>query len=38
MSPELWEEKPYSFKSDIWAIGCVLYEMSMRKKPFEASN
>ena len=38
MSPELFEEKPYSDKTDIWALGCVLYEMCTFKRPFEASN
>ena len=27
LSPEMCEEKPYNEKSDIWALGCVLYEM-----------
>ena len=25
LSPELCEEKPYNVKSDVWALGCVLY-------------
>jgi NIMA (never in mitosis gene a)-related kinase len=25
LSPELCEEKPYNEKSDIWAVGCLLY-------------
>jgi len=27
MSPEVCENKPYTFKSDVWALGCVLYEL-----------
>ena len=35
LSPEVWENKPYSNKSDIWALGCVLYEMATLKHAFE---
>lgn len=38
LSPELCEGKSYDEKSDIWALGCILYEMICRKKLFEASN
>jgi len=38
ISPELCEGKPYNQKSDIWALGCVLYELATLKKAFEASN
>lgn len=38
LSPEICEEKPYDHKSDIWAIGVVLYEMMCLKHPFQASN
>lgn len=38
LSPELCEEKPYNHKSDIWSLGCVLYELCTMKHPFEAQN
>ncbi|XP_006811323.1 serine/threonine-protein kinase Nek8-like [Saccoglossus kowalevskii] len=38
ISPELCEGKPYNQKSDIWALGCVLYELSSLKRAFEAAN
>lgn len=38
ISPELCEGKPYDEKSDIWALGCVLYEMASLRKAFDAAN
>ena len=38
LSPEICEEKPYNDKSDIWALGCILYEMCTYKHPFNATN
>ncbi len=38
LSPEICEEKPYNEKSDVWALGCILYEMASFKHPFNAKN
>ncbi|XP_042232485.1 serine/threonine-protein kinase Nek8-like isoform X2 [Homarus americanus] len=38
ISPEMCEGKQYDEKSDIWALGCILYEMACLQKTFEGSN
>lgn len=37
-SPEVWKDKPYDTKSDIWALGCILYEITTLKQPFRAPD
>ena len=38
LSPEIVNNKPYSFKSDIWSLGVLLYEMMALKMPFDANS
>ncbi|XP_072120361.1 serine/threonine-protein kinase Nek3 [Mobula birostris] len=38
VSPEIWENKPYNNKSDIWALGCVLYEICTLRHPFQSNS
>ena len=38
MSPERFLGKEYSFDSDLWSLGLVIYELAMGKFPYEFSN
>ena len=38
MSPELTNNQDYSAPSDIWAIGCLVYEMAAQRPPFVGKN
>lgn len=37
-SPEIWLEKPYDMRTDIWSLGCIIYELCALQVPFLANS
>jgi NIMA (never in mitosis gene a)-related kinase len=37
-SPEVVQSQPYTDKSDIWSLGCIMYELMTFGQPFNAGN
>lgn len=38
MSPEICSAQPYTLKSDIWSLGCIIYELCTHEPPFNAKT
>jgi NIMA (never in mitosis gene a)-related kinase len=38
LAPELCKNEKYSFKSDIWSLGCILYKLCSLRNAFESNN
>jgi len=36
--PEVWLDKPYDSRGDIWSLGCILYELCALRPPFMARD
>lgn len=37
LAPELCDGKEYNTKTDIWSLGCILYELCAMEKMFEGN-
>mmetsp|Transcript_91900 Transcript_91900/g.163610 ORF Transcript_91900/g.163610 Transcript_91900/m.163610 type:complete len:376 (+) Transcript_91900:62-1189(+) len=38
LSPEICQKQPYACPSDVWAVGCVLFELCALRVPFDAQD
>ena len=38
MSPEVLQGKGYDWKSDVWSLGCIAYEICMLRSPFRQDD
>jgi hypothetical protein len=38
VAPEVWRNKAYNSKCDMWSLGCLLYELCTFRPPFEAES
>ena len=38
ISPEIWNDQSYDNRTDIWSLGCILFELCQLKPPFTGGN
>ena len=38
LAPEVVRHQPYDYKADMWAVGCVLYQLAALQAPFKGEN
>ena len=38
LAPEVWENRPYDSRCDVFSLGCCMYEMAALRLPFEARS
>lgn len=38
LAPEIWKNKTYDYRCDIFSLGCVIYELISLRMPFEGKN
>ena len=37
-SPEIWDDHAYDQKSDVWSVGCIIYELCTLNHPFKGND
>ncbi len=38
LAPEVWEDRTYEYKCDVWSLGCIIYELCCLVPPFRATS